>query len=85
VLTAATPGPRESPPDQAVSLRLRAVGGLPPLRWSFEGLPPGLDWNSGGSVAGSPATPGTFTVTATVTDARRASDAVTFAWTVTSP
>ena len=48
---------------------LSATGGTQPLSWSLSGLPAGLSLDgSTGAVSGSPTAPGSFTITATVTD-----------------
>jgi prepilin-type N-terminal cleavage/methylation domain-containing protein len=78
----ATPGAQRTDQHRTVSLRLRAVGGMPPLTWSLTGLPPGITATSGGFVTGAPTASGTSRVTATVTDVRNRSASVTFDWRV---
>jgi hypothetical protein len=55
------------------SASVSASGGVPPYTFSASGLPPGVSMSSGGAISGTiPATtaPGTFAVTATVTDSK---------------
>jgi len=53
-----------------------------PLTYGANGLPPGLQVNAGtGTISGVPSTPGTYVVTATVSDGAL-SDAETFTWSV---
>jgi len=52
-----------------VGFTFRATGGVPPYSWSATGLPPGLSVNSSsGQMTGTPTSPGTYTVSATVAD-----------------
>ena len=54
----------------AYSQTLAATGGVTPYSWSVTGLPPGLSVNPAtGVISGTPQTPGTDSVTVTVTDA----------------
>jgi hypothetical protein len=53
-----------------------------PLTYGANGLPPGLQVNAGtGNISGVPSTPGTYVVTATVSDGAL-SDAETFTWSI---
>lgn len=60
-------------------------GGVPPVTWGGENLPPGLAVIAAGRITGTPTEGGTFTGTLTATDAflRTSSDTIT--WTVTYP
>jgi hypothetical protein len=53
----------------AYSGSVSATGGVKPYSFSASGLPDGLSATTAGAVGGTPTAPGTFTVTATVTDA----------------
>ncbi|MFC7614619.1 Ig domain-containing protein [Actinokineospora soli] len=69
--------------NQPASLQLSASGGTTPYTWSATGLPPGLSINSGtGLISGTPTTPNSYTVTATVTDSANRSSSATFTWVV---
>ncbi len=62
-----------------------ASGGTTPYGWAATGLPTGLSISaSTGTVSGTPATAGSFTVTISVTDARGASQSKTYPLTVTA-
>ena len=58
--------------DGAVSIIYSAIftatGGLLPLTWSGTALPPGLSVSSGGTLSGTPTTPGTYPMQISVTD-----------------
>ncbi|GAA3125348.1 hypothetical protein GCM10010466_15290 [Planomonospora alba] len=69
----------------AANLQLTATGGRLPLTWKATGLPGGLSISEGGLITGTPTKPGTFTVTATVTDRRQDADGTRFTWTVYTP
>jgi uncharacterized protein (TIGR03437 family) len=65
------------PPTQSVpngvagstySAQLQASGGSGSYQWSGSGLPNGLSLSNGGAITGTPATPGIFTCSVTVTD-----------------
>lgn len=47
---------------------LTATGGVPPYKWSATGLPPGLNVNSSNRIVGTPTSPGTYTVSVTLSD-----------------
>ncbi len=52
----------------AYAVTLAAGGGTPPYLWSATGLPAGLTISAGGAISGTPTTPGSFTIAATVKD-----------------
>ena len=54
--------------QQIVPIDLEATGGTPAYSWEVTGLPAGLSETTDGLIEGTPAAPGTSTVTATVTD-----------------
>jgi alpha-tubulin suppressor-like RCC1 family protein len=54
---------------ESYQLQLTAVGGTAPLLWSATGLPDGMQLSQGGELSGVPASPGTYSVQLTVTDA----------------
>ncbi|MDN4174146.1 ExeM/NucH family extracellular endonuclease [Nocardioides sp. SOB77] len=62
--------------------QLKATGGEAPYTWTASGLPAGLTIAPDGTVSGTPTTPGTSSVTATVTDGTGATDTVDFTYTV---
>jgi hypothetical protein len=63
---------------------LQAAGGTPPYTWSATGtVPPGLTVNSGGTLAGTPTAPGTFSFLLVVVDARTASASKPFTVAIT--
>lgn len=76
------PGPQTSTVNRPDTLTLTSTGGTGPTTWAATGLPPGLVISSGGAISGTPTTVGSYTVTATVTDARGATGSATFSWTV---
>lgn len=56
-----------------------------PLTFSASGLPPGLALNTAsGIVSGAPTTPGTYAVSAQVSDGRGGSASAAFTWTITA-
>jgi hypothetical protein len=66
------------------SLALSVSGGTFPYTWTVSGLPPGLSLD-GNSIAGFPATPGSFAISAMVTDSvGEKSEPVSFTWTATA-
>ena len=67
----ATTTVRSASQHEAYSSALVASGGMPPYRWALTGggLPTGLTLDAEGAVSGVPTSPGTWTFTATVTDA----------------
>ncbi len=69
---------------QAYSLTFAASGGTAPLTWSATGLPPGLQFSSGGALTGTPTATGSFTIAVTVTDAARETASGRFAITITA-
>jgi Zn-dependent metalloprotease len=82
-LTLNNPGNQTGTVGVASSLTLTATGGTTPYTFSATGLPPGKTINSStGVISGSPTTAGTFSVTATVTDAVSATSSVNFTWTI---
>ncbi|HKT04237.1 MAG TPA: putative Ig domain-containing protein [Rugosimonospora sp.] len=82
VLTANT---QSSDATVPASVQFTASGGAPPLTWSATGLPAGLTISSAGLVSGSPTTPGTYSATVSVSDARQLVGTAGITWTVTAP
>ncbi|ANZ42108.1 peptidase S8/S53 subtilisin kexin sedolisin [Lentzea guizhouensis] len=76
------PGNQTSTVGTPVSLQLSASGGTAPYTWSVTGLPAGLTASSSGAISGTPTTAGTYSVTATVTDAAGKTGTATFSWVV---
>src|SRR5262249_32633549 len=76
-------------PDGAVgtvySGSLSATGGVKPYAFTASGLPDGLTVSATGAVSGTPSTAGTFTVSATVTDAAGASAKQTYTIKIAPP
>jgi len=54
----------------AYARSLSATGGITPYSWTATGLPAGLTISGAGLISGRPTAPGTFTVTAQVTDSQ---------------
>ncbi|MFC4058205.1 putative Ig domain-containing protein [Planomonospora corallina] len=91
-LTIVLPDPDDpdqvSTADRWLRLSLEAAGGSNSGYdvWSAEGLPPGLSIDSTGrhtgKITGTPTTPGTYTVTLTVTDSPQKAATLMFTWTV---
>ncbi len=71
--------------NAAYSFTLLAAGGVPPYTWAVSGLPSPLTASSAGAISGTAGAPGTFTVSATVTDSRGATATRTFTLTVGQP
>ena len=63
---------------------LSAIGGTLPYVWAIGGLPPGLSATAGGSISGTPTAPGSFSVSAQVTDKGGATASGTFSINVTT-
>ncbi|RDI21673.1 peptidase inhibitor I9 [Lentzea flaviverrucosa] len=76
------PGTQTSTVGTPASLQLSASGGTAPYSWSVSGLPAGLSANASGAISGTPTTAGTYSVTATVTDAANKTGTATFSWVV---
>jgi hypothetical protein len=84
-VTVANPGSQSGVAGTAASLQLSASGGNGGYTWTATGLPAGLAISASGMISGTPATAGTYSVTATATDSSGATGSTTFSWTVTSP
>jgi hypothetical protein len=69
----------------AYSAALGATGGLPPFTWTATGLPAGLTMSAGGSISGTPAAPGVFSIAATVKDSAGTNASKAFPLTVVLP
>lgn len=69
----------------AVSATLAATGGVPPYSWTATGLPPGVTISAGGALSGTPTTPGSYTVAATVMDSAGNAANASLAWTIALP
>jgi prepilin-type N-terminal cleavage/methylation domain-containing protein len=80
--TVTNPGPQLGEVGVASTLNLVTSGGSAPLIWSATGLPANLQMSSSGVLSGTPATAGTYTVTATVTDVFMLTGSATFVLTV---
>ncbi|GIE28567.1 hypothetical protein Ait01nite_016120 [Actinoplanes italicus] len=76
------PGPQQNRVFDTVELQLQASDS-DYFDWHFTGLPDGLRGDDLGRVVGTPATEGTFEVTATATDDDGSASSVTFVWTIT--
>ena len=76
------PGSQSGTVGTAASLQLSATGGTTPYTWSATGLPAGLSISSSGLISGTPTTAGSYSVTATVTDAAGKTGSATFSWTI---
>lgn len=69
----------------AYQATLAATGGVPGYTWSFGGLPDGVIGSTSGGLSGTPSRPGTFAVSATVTDSKGSKAASAFSVTITAP
>ena len=81
-------GPANLPDGQvgvAYAGSLSATGGVRPYAFAISGLPPGLSGNTSGAVTGTPTTAGTFTATASVTDAREGAARQTYTIRIAPP
>ena len=78
-ITASLPNGTANAPYAAT---LTATGGTPPYTWSASGLPSGITANTSGAISGTPATPGTYTVAVTVTDANQQTVSQSFTVTI---
>ena len=80
---ASSPGDQSTMLGTAVGLQLSAVGGIPPVTWTYTGLPSGLFGDPAGHITGAPAASGRarHVVTATASDANYAASTVSFTWT----
>ncbi|WP_433209588.1 putative Ig domain-containing protein [Dactylosporangium sp. CS-047395] len=78
---------KSSPKGTQLTFNPAATGGTGTLAWTAAGLPPGLTLAAGtGAITGTPSTPGTYTVTLTVTDSAtptKATSTFAFTWTIT--
>ncbi len=84
-VTIANPGAQATLAGSPANLQLQGSdSGSLPLSYTAAGLPPGLAMSSSGRVTGSPTTPGTYTVTASATDAATNQASIQFPWTITS-
>jgi hypothetical protein len=66
----------------AYSATLAATGGVIPYTWTVLGLPSGVAASAGGVLSGTPALPGSYAVTATVTDSKGAAATARFTLTL---
>jgi metallophosphoesterase (TIGR03767 family) len=80
------PGDQVTPLGAPVVLQLTAVGGVDPITWTADPLPPGLNCSTAGLISGVPVPggPATRTVTVVATDANLAAGIATFTWTTVS-
>ncbi len=66
----------------AFTTTLSSSGGSAPYSYTANGLPAGIRLSSGGTLSGTPTTPGNYTVTVTITDANGATGTAGYALTV---
>ncbi len=88
-LSVTAPGTQSSVTGSAISNVAVTSGfdstGGNTVTYSASGLPPGLSISAGGTISGTPTTPGTYTPTVTVTDSQAlAVTSTSFTWTVTN-
>ncbi|MEV5720565.1 putative Ig domain-containing protein [Amycolatopsis mediterranei] len=81
-VTANNPGNQSGVVGTATSLQLSASGGSGGYTWTATGLPAGLSISTSGLISGTPATAGTYSVTATAKDSAGATGSTTFTWTI---
>lgn len=74
------PGARTGEVTVPDSLLLTSSSGIAPMTWSATGLPPGVTAASNGVISGTPTTPGDFSVTVRVIDARRQAGSANLVW-----
>ncbi len=75
------PGAQASPTKVALSLAMKATGGVTPYSWSASGLPAGLSLNTTtGVISGTPTAAASATTTVTATDAAKLAHSVSFGW-----
>jgi Pro-kumamolisin, activation domain/Putative Ig domain len=84
-VTVALPPPQSSPTATSQSLQLDATSSAhTAVAYGAAGLPPGLSINpSTGTISGTTTSPGTWTVTASATDASGAVGDASFTWVIT--
>jgi prepilin-type N-terminal cleavage/methylation domain-containing protein len=80
--TVTNPGAQVGEVGVPAALTLVSSGGSAPLIWSATGLPANLTMSSAGVVTGTPTTAGSYSVTASSTDAFKLVGSATFTWTV---
>jgi prepilin-type N-terminal cleavage/methylation domain-containing protein len=80
--TVANPGNQVGEVTGPVSLQVNASGGAAPITFTATGLPTGLSMSSSGLVTGTPTAAGSYSVTATATDAIGLTGTAAFTWTV---
>lgn len=72
------------PLNSTTSAKFTAVGGVPPLQWAAQGLPPGVLVNPAtGEITGTPSTIGTYSTTVTATDSSTETASTSFTWNIT--
>jgi uncharacterized protein (TIGR03437 family) len=67
------------------SFQVTAAGGALPYAFSVSGLPPNFSLTNGGWLSGTAATPGTYTISVTATDAQGVSNSTSFSFVITRP